>query len=209
MPIRSLAVPSLAAVATILVAAFAWCGDLVRARVNSDVVLTELILHSRETSTPQERLCAASQIFVAQVLNAALVDNSPTSAHSVHMTLKIDEFMARRDRDPSTSPHRRDPRPGDIIDVESGVYSMSGGGMEVSWARGFLGLGWPIGSDARAPPVLPLSDAEIGDVFIGKRFVFGIRISSSSDQDRLPAIAWPRQSRSWILNSFLHECGHP
>jgi hypothetical protein len=175
-------------------------------------VITSLLLifstsdaaHGIAAARPEDILCHASQVVVAQVLGGKLTDcrlQHPKALscypkNVLHFSIRVDEILGST-FEANSEPTRRLPRSGDIVEIDTEIYNeapSSAGGTDNFPSEEYGRL------KVRPGTGRPLTDQEILDQFVGKSFVFGI-------QQTLWASAWPTRLREWIDNTLRRSDG--
>ena len=161
-------------------------------------------------STPIDRLCFPTEIFVAEILRTSLTDcrlKYPTvpicdPKDELTLRIRVDETLAANEQELARL-HVRVAQPNDCVDVVTKLYNSRptdiGGQFPPKDEFDTLKVDPPTG----ARP----SDQQISDLFIGQRFIFGIR-PHPFDKARPPsATVWTMKLRQWVEDILRNSAG--
>jgi hypothetical protein len=154
------------------------------------------------------KLCSPSEIFVAQIVSASLADCRLKDSYlptcdpkgELMFRLRVEETLAANERELA---ERRVKlvRPSESIDVVTKLFNSRptdpDGRFPPEDEYGILRVDPPTGE--------PLSDQEISRLFIGQRFIFGIRPNPFDKTTPPSATVWTMRTRQWVEEN-LQTC---
>jgi hypothetical protein len=156
------------------------------------------------------KFCFQSEIFVAQIMSASPADCRSEAPHlptcnskdDLTFRLRVDEMLGANEQE-LTKLRVELVQPGESIDVVTRLFNSRPTDPEGQFPPedefGILKVDPPTGA--------PLSDQEISRLFIGQRFIFGIR-PNPFDKTHLPsATVWTMKMREWVEDNLRQPLG--
>jgi hypothetical protein len=165
-------------------------------------------------ATPLDMVCKCSEIFIAEVLSAKSLDcrlQYPDALECepqdiLQLSVKIGRIIAADGQDVFKK-YGHVPRSGDTIDVGIKIYNRLPqvvGGVKLDFRNDKMGM---LSAEPRTGK--PLSVEDIANQFVGKTFVFGIKLDDWVKRDDVWAHAWLLTLQPWIEDTLNTTTGRP
>lgn len=154
---------------------------------------------------PHDKVCAATEIFVAEILSAVLKDPNASTCHprdQLTFRTRVDEMLAMNGRELAVLKLTA-PQPNDELAVVADLFNSRPTDSEGKYPPkdefGTLKADPPTGE--------PLSDAQISQQLIGRTFIIGIRPNPFAKTHPPVASVWTMNLRQWVENQIRLSAG--